>query len=43
MKTEYEVRVLDVQSVFENIYKIDIGKMKELRFGEKLNEKYKLN
>lgn len=38
-----KVTTLDVQSVFKVFYKIDIKKMPILKFGEELDEKYKIN
>ena len=35
-----KVTTVDVQDVFKQFYKIDIAKMPEVRFGEKLNPKY---
>lgn len=34
---------LDVQTVFNKFYNIDIAKIAEVKFGEKLDEKYKIN
>ena len=37
-----EVTSLDVQTVFNKFYKIDVAKMPELKFGMELEEKYKI-
>ena len=34
---------VDVQSVYRDFYKIDIKNMPEVKFGEKLDEKYKIS
>lgn len=38
-----KLTTLDVQSVFKKFYKIDVKEMPILKFGEKLDEKYKIN
>lgn len=37
-----KVTSIDVQEVFKHFYHIDIAKMPEVKFGEKLEEKYKI-
>lgn len=38
----YTCTSIDVQSVFKEYYHIDIARMPEVKFGEKLDEKYKI-